>query len=701
MKTMKTGFSGAMKVSWKMAKKIAINLVVFFFAINFLDAQGVSLDNTGGKINNLGTIRIRAGQVKNLNDTIDGRFEYTAACPAFTQLVPNIVYNQLVISGAGLKIIDTVRKVGNQTVALIARDSLLLVDSARIDLFRGDIWALGPVANTVSIFGNKEIRLVGSQWQDVWGTGNFPILHLDNPFGAYVIRGGGFKVDYQLILSRGQLVNTLSNNFSLGDSAKIVRYVGASISESPMFGKRVDVEYRGNGRIVSGAELPKDPNILGNLAVNNTDGLVLTQNVTVNDTLRLNSNVYTEPDDTTKYTLTLSSENNPEFLSPRVEIEGSFRRTSVKGDSSKILFNNLYTYLVFPSEASKNGLSEITFRVKPRTFPTQPLGDSKVKRQISIIARNSLGQTIPEFYPIVGYGWRHSTDTSIDETNGLDVYKLRLQWWDGTGWVNVGDEDIVQFDTLNDWAFNIVKSPAQIRSGEFAIGSSIYLPLAFKGKALLEGAWRGGSMATDLRAKNFIPKTPPDVFPYNRDPERAKIFVDPIPDSVVDWIVIEFRRFLLDPNPIVYTGFLTKSGNIIGRNGEYPLTDAQIKFDSAYSNYYIAILHRNHLAVVTEEKVDLSRKQVLATIDFTKPELIMGRENALKPIAKTPNGLLFAIPSGDVNGDGIIDLFDQIDIWVNRDFEGYFIWDTNLDGIITTRDLNYSINNRGRKTFVP
>ncbi|MFN3270689.1 MAG: hypothetical protein ACK42G_08885, partial [Candidatus Kapaibacteriota bacterium] len=77
------------------------------------------------------------------------------------------------------------------------------------------------------------------------------------------------------------------------------------------------------------------------------------------------------------------------------------------------------------------------------------------------------------------------------------------------------------------------------------------------------------------------------------------------------------------------------------------------------------------------------------------------RENALRPLAKTPNGLLFGLISGDINGDGVIDLFDQIGIWTERDFEGYFIWDTNLDGIITTRDLNFSINNRGRKSFLP
>ncbi|MFN3781502.1 MAG: hypothetical protein ACK4SO_04950, partial [Candidatus Kapaibacteriota bacterium] len=203
------------------------------------------------------------------------------------------------------------------------------------------------------------------------------------------------------------------------------------------------------------------------------------------------------------------------------------------------------------------------------------------------------------------------------------------------------------------------------------------------------------------QARGLLPNTPPDVFPYNRDPERVKIFVDKFPDSVVDWIVVEFRRTLTDPKPIVYTGFITTDGRIIGRNGEYPLTDTQIPFDTQTTKYYIAVLHRNHLAVVTEDKVNLVRGSLEAKVDFTKPELVMGRENALRPLAKTPSGLVFGLPAGDVNSDGIIDTYDQINIWTERDFEGYLIWDTNLDGIITTRDLNYSINNRGKRTFLP
>ncbi len=676
-------------------------ILIFFTTVYFLDAQGISLDNTGGRINNLGTIRVRSGQVKNLNDTIDGRFEFTASCPAFTQEVPNIVYNQLVLSGSGLKIVDTVRKIGNMPVPLIARDSLLLVDSARINLLRGDIWALGPVANLSSIFGNKEIRLAGNNWQDIWGIGNFPILHLDNTFGAIVIRGGGFKIDYKLVLSRGEFRNSVSNNFVLGDSVKIIRYVGSSLSESPMFGKRVDIEYQGEGRIISGAEIPKDTKIIGNLEVNTSEGLVLNSDVVVNDTLRLHSSVFTEPTDTNRYSLTLTSQNNPEFINPKAEIDGSFRRTNLPTDSSKIVFNNIYTYLIFSDENSKNRASEVTFRVKPHTFPIHPLGETKVRRLISIDAKDITGLTISEFYPILGYGWRHSPDTSIDETNGLDAYQLKLQWWDGSNWVNIDNDDVVQFDTTNGWAYNVIKSGVVIKTGDLAIGISRYYPLAFSGRVLLEGSWRGNTMANDLQKRSLLPLTPPDVFPYNRDPNRANIKVTSIPDSVVDWIVVEFRRTLNDPKPIVYTCFLKTDGRIVGQKGEPLITDSMTKFDTNFASYYIAILHRNHLAVVTEEKVDIRKSSTIAFVDFTKPELVLGRENALRPIARTPQGLLFGAPAGDINGDGVIDLLDQTGIWIERDFEGYYVWDTNLDGIVTTRDLNFSINNRSRKSFVP
>ncbi|MCX7880799.1 MAG: hypothetical protein N2517_09085, partial [Ignavibacteria bacterium] len=242
---------------------------------------------------------------------------------------------------------------------------------------------------------------------------------------------------------------------------------------------------------------------------------------------------------------------------------------------------------------------------------------------------------------------------------------------------------------------------SSVRSGDFAFGYSFRYPMAFQARVFLEGAWRNNGMTNDLQVKNLIPQTPPDVFPYNRDPERAKIIVSQIPDSVVDWVVVEFRRTLNDLRPIVYTAFLKTDGRIVGRNGEFPISDANVKFDTGVSSYYVAILHRNHLAIVTEEKIDLIRKPIMAIIDFSKPEIVMGRENALKPLARTREGILFGMLAGEVNGDGLIDNFDQDRIWIERDFEGYILWDVNLDGIVTTRDLNYSINNRGRRSFVP
>lgn len=692
-----------MKEAKETLRKIVVFAFAFFLSVSALYPQGVSIDNTGGKIYNNGTLRVRAGQVKNLNDTLDGRVEFTATCPAFTQEVPNIVYYQLVISGSGLKIVDTVRRVGNQAVPLIARDSLLLIDSARINLLRGDIWAYGPVANASSIFGNKEIRLAGVKNQDIWGYGNFPILHLDNPYGATVIRSGGFRVDQRLILSRGEFRNTLSNNFSLGDSVKIIRYVGASLSESPLFGKNVDVEYRGDGQITTGEELPNDAHTLKNLEVRTTKGIVLTKDVTVNDTLIVGSTIYTEPNDANRYTLTHNSAENPIFENMQAEINGSYRRTNIRADSSKILFNNPYTYLIFPNSTALAGASEITMRVKAKTFPVQPMGEQKVRRQISIFAKDANGVPIGRIFPTIGYAWRHSSDTAIDETNGLDIYKLKLQWWNGSNWVDVGLEDVVQIDSINGWAFNVVNEPAGLDTGYFAIGSSFRYKLALKAKAVLEGAWRNSlsMMGNELQRRNLIPKTPPNLFPYNLDPEREKILVDRIPDSVVDWVVIEFRRFLNDKNPIRYTGFLKTDGRIVGQNGEFPLTDSQIKYDSSINQYYIALLHRNHLAVVTEEKIDLREGQLNALVDFTKPELVMGRESSLKPLARTQSGLVFGLFAGDVNNDGVIDLFDQNQIWLDRDFEGYVLWDANLDGIVTTRDLNYSINNRNRKSLVP
>jgi hypothetical protein len=236
--------------------------------------------------------------------------------------------------------------------------------------------------------------------------------------------------------------------------------------------------------------------------------------------------------------------------------------------------------------------------------------------------------------------------------------------------------------------------------GEFTIGLPGGGLLVLMSKVFLEGPYRFGSMAQDLRIKGLVPTSPPDIYPYNLDPNRQFISVRNIPDSVVDWIVLEFRASFTSSDRYYRTAFVKDDGMIVDLDGISPVLLSKGGIDSG--EYYIAVRHRNHLSIITENKVSIYPETMEQLVDFTNPSNIMGRTNALKPVGYDPNGkLLWAMFSGDVNGDGVVDQTDLVLSWEERDFEGYYGFDSNMSGIINTRDFNFNWNNQGQATFLP
>jgi hypothetical protein len=99
-------------------KKILIHIVAIILVSSQLAAQYV-LDNSGGKINNKGTIKVKNGQVNALPDTIGGRVEFLQQREGSPQVVPNIVYNQLVVANNAKKIVADTRDQSNRVRTLL------------------------------------------------------------------------------------------------------------------------------------------------------------------------------------------------------------------------------------------------------------------------------------------------------------------------------------------------------------------------------------------------------------------------------------------------------------------------------------------------------------------------------------------------------------------------------------------------------
>ena len=104
----------------------------------------------------------------------------------------------------------------------------------------------------------------------------------------------GATINGTLTLTKGTFTNHSryptgdTVTIMLGDSAKIVRS-GGSLSQAPIFGTSIDVEYTGSSGITTSYELPSSTTVLNNLTINNSAGITLDTDKTVNGTLTITS----------------------------------------------------------------------------------------------------------------------------------------------------------------------------------------------------------------------------------------------------------------------------------------------------------------------------------------------------------------------------------------------------------------------------
>jgi hypothetical protein len=160
-------------------------------------------------------------------------------------------------------------------------------------------------------------------------------------------------------------------------------------------------------------------------------------------------------------------------------------------------------------------------------------------------------------------------------------------------------------------------------------------------------------------------------------------------DAVVDWVLVELRNPENDREVLGYsTVLLQRDGDIVSENG-----DSVIMFPGLpEGEYYVALRHRNHLALMTDVPFFLSTQNT-PEIDFSDLSLpVRGGSQA----GRVANGKRTQW-SGDYNGDGkviyqgpfndIFHLFSRVlsdssneEILANYIVLGYEQHDFNLDG---------------------
>ena len=211
-------------------------------------------------------------------------------------------------------------------------------------------------------------------------------------------------------------------------------------------------------------------------------------------------------------------------------------------------------------------------------------------------------------------------------------------------------------------------------------------------KIFLEGSYNSGSMNSSLNS--VLPISQPySVTPWNysgSESVAAELFTSHT--DIVDWVLAELRK-ASDKN-IVATraAFIKSDGSIVDLDGASP-----VEFNEVAGNYYIAVKHRNHLAVMSANTVTLPNSTLY---DFTmaSDKFYEGSVGA-KDLGSGVWGMI----AGDGNGNGQIQNDDSENIWKpDNGTSGYKNSDYNMNGQIQNDDNeNYWKPNNGRGSQVP
>ena len=241
---------------------------------------------------------------------------------------------------------------------------------------------------------------------------------------------------------------------------------------------------------------------------------------------------------------------------------------------------------------------------------------------------------------------------------------------------NQGDTIIYQYDEVG----NITQM--ETRLSGIIINTRIYL----------QAAYNSGNVSMNNNLKDILPTIEPyTAIGYNHvnggggESCSASVFTDNSNNGIVDWVVIEIRD-ANSPATIfaTHSALLQKDGDIVGMDGKSPVN---IKSVNA-GMYYVAIRHRNHLGIMTDNPLALSGRIDSEGVDFTNSSTSTWGVNAQKEISGK-----MVMWQGDANGDGAIKyngasndknaILFQVGLFTpNNIISGYYREDANMDGSI-------------------
>ena len=211
-------------------------------------------------------------------------------------------------------------------------------------------------------------------------------------------------------------------------------------------------------------------------------------------------------------------------------------------------------------------------------------------------------------------------------------------------------------------------------------------------KVFLQGPFNNGSMHKSLNNLGFLPLNQPyNISPWNYSGGET---VQKIPDYVVDWVLIEIRPDITGSSAVYSrAAFIKTDGSVVDLDGK-----SQVKIPGINAgHYYLVIKHRNHLAVMSADKIELSVNPSL--YDFTTAsEKAYGSSSQVK----LSNGI-YGMYAGDGNSNGNINKSDANSVWKQQNGQmGYLDGDFDMNGGVNIADKNADWKvNQNRSSNVP
>ncbi len=206
-------------------------------------------------------------------------------------------------------------------------------------------------------------------------------------------------------------------------------------------------------------------------------------------------------------------------------------------------------------------------------------------------------------------------------------------------------------------------------------------------KLFLEGPYDSGSSALMfdyLRSSALIPLDTPYIDGKSINTSVLTVTGN---DAIVDWVWVELRDQGDYTNIVEATSaLLQKDGDIVDVDGVSGLT-----FGSPANSYYIAIAHRNHLGIITDNPINLATTSIIDLTDDLG--LINGGINA---ISNMGDGY-YALTAGDYDGNGQVQNSDITGVLPSIGTSTYSPSDIDMNGQTQNTDItNALLPNIGR-----